>query len=64
MANLTVQQYANLRKITPGAVRKSIYYGHNLPGVIGIARFGKAYSLDVTDSFVRDQKKVLKKMQK
>lgn len=58
MKNLTVKQYADLRKITPSAVRKAIRLGHNLPGAKRISSFGKSYMVTVSDRFVRDQKKV------
>lgn len=61
MANLTVQQYADLRKITPGAVRKAIRLKHNLPGVDNASKFGKSHVLNVAETFIRSQKRILKK---
>lgn len=51
MKNLTVQQYADIRKITPDAVRKAIRRKHNLPGVISTQQFGKVYVIQVADNY-------------
>ncbi len=51
--DMTVAEYANLRGITPGAVRKAIMMGHNLPGVISRRTFGKSHVLRVSASLQR-----------
>lgn len=59
---LTAQQYADLRGVHNGAVRKAIKLGHNMPGVIRLERFGNAHVIVVSESFVRKQKNSLKKV--
>lgn len=49
MKELTVQDYAALRGITPGAVRKAIKLKHNLPGVTKLSKFGKVHVLTVNE---------------
>lgn len=61
---MTVQQYAKLRKIWDGAVRKAIKMGHNLPGVDRREMFGRAHLLYVKESFITEQKRTRKKIRK
>ena len=58
MVSLTTQQYADLRGITPGAVRKAIRLKHSLPGVLFTKRFGKAHILFVEKANKKSLKKV------
>lgn len=55
MQQMTVQQYAVWRGITPQAVTKRIRKGGILKGVLSVTRIGWAYLLDV------DKKEALKK---
>ena len=60
MKNITVQEYADIRGITPDGVRKAIRRKHNLPGVITTLQFGKVYVIQVPDNYgpKKDKKKV------
>lgn len=57
---MTTQQYADLRKLyNASTVRKAIKFGHNLPGVTKVEKFGKQHKLHVSQSFIRKMKKDL-----
>ena len=57
MQRMTIKEYATLRGITEGAVRKAIMMNHKLPGVAGREKFGKSHVLHV------DKKKLLKSLE-
>lgn len=59
---LTTQQYADLRGITAGAVRKAIKLKQDLPGVIKRKKFGKSHLFYVSAGWVAKSKKDLKKV--
>lgn len=61
MQQFTTQQYADMRGICNGAVRKAIKMGHKMEGVIDKAKFGKSHVIYVSDEFVKKYKKRLKK---
>lgn len=59
---LTTQEYADLRGITTGAVRKAIKYKQVLPGVLRRKKFGKSHLFYVSAGWVARSKKTLKKV--
>jgi hypothetical protein len=59
---LTTKQYADLRGISTGAVRKAIKLGHELKGVLRREKFGKSHLFYVSDRWVSVQKRTLKKV--
>lgn len=54
---MTTKEYAALRGIHEGAVRKAVKMGYNLPGVTANTKFGKAHVFTVSDTFYRKNKK-------
>lgn len=62
MIAITVQEYAAMRGINEGAVRKAFKLGHATPGVLKRERFGRAHKLWVSDDFYKTRKKRLKKV--
>jgi hypothetical protein len=60
MIALTTAEYARLRGITEGAVRKAIKEGTHMEGVVKLSKFGKSHQIYVTQSFIRAAKKRLK----
>lgn len=62
MIAVTASQYAKMRQIDPGAVRKAIKLGHNMAGVEKLAKFGKSHQIWVSEDFHRKYKKYLKKV--
>lgn len=61
---MTTKQYAEVRGICDGAVRKAIKLGHSLPGVVTREMFGNAHLLKVANSFISEQKRTRKKIRK
>lgn len=59
---LTTQEYADLRGITTGAVRKAIKFKQDLPGVLRRKKFGKSHLFYVSAGWVTGRKKSLKKV--
>jgi len=62
MVAITANEYAKMRKIDPGAVRKAIKMGHNMPGILAKNKFGKSHQLWVSDEWYKSNKKYLKKV--
>lgn len=60
--DMTIQEYADMRKVTSGAVRKAIMKGHKLPGVLGRTMWGKSHVLRVSAKMQQDCKNTLKKV--
>lgn len=60
MIPLTTAEYANLRGITEGAVRKAIKEKAFMEGVEKLSKFGKSHQIYVTQTFMRAAKKRLK----
>lgn len=59
---LTTQQYADLMGVCAGAIRKAISIGQPFPLGVRRAKFGKAHLFYVPESFIKQQKKRLKKV--
>lgn len=57
---ITVKEYAELRGITTGAVRKAIKLGHTLQNVERREKFGKSHVIYVTEAWIKRQKKYFK----
>ncbi len=47
VTEMTVKEYAGVRGISDGAVRRAIKFGYALPGVVKMKKFGWAWSLIV-----------------
>lgn len=62
MVIVTAKEYAALRGVVNGTVRKAIKLGHAMPGVVKLDKFGNAHKIYVSDSFYRENKKKLKKV--
>jgi hypothetical protein len=60
MVILTTAEYAQLRGITEGAVRKAIKEGAYMEGKVKLSKFGKSHQIHVTEAFIRAAKKRLK----
>jgi hypothetical protein len=61
MVAITAKQYAALRGVVNGAVRKAIKLGHAMPGVVKLEKFGNAHRIYVSNGFFEENKKKLKK---
>lgn len=52
---ISVAQYAEIRKITPQAVHQNIKKGYALPGVTKVDKIGNHYILTVDDTIVNQE---------
>lgn len=59
---LTTKQYADLMGVHDGYIRKMIHDGKQFPAGVKRESFGKAHVFIVTQQFVSQQKKRLKKV--
>lgn len=62
MVAVTAKEYAALRGVVNGAVRKAIKLGHAMPGVVRREKFGNAHRIYVSNGFYEENKKKLKKV--
>lgn len=59
---ITAEQYADMRGITPTAARKAARLGHKMRGMVRVDKFGKSHRIWVSANFYRENKNKLKKV--
>ena len=52
--DISVTQYAELRKISRSAVNQAILNNHKMPGVESVVKIGSTYVLKVNESFFQE----------